>query len=346
MSKEKTLYRKYRPLKFKDVLGQNHITSVLESSIKGDNFSHAYLFSGPRGTGKTSIARILASELGTSANDLIEIDGASNRGIDDIRELKEAVFINPFDSKFKIYIIDEVHMLSRDAFNALLKTLEEPPKHVIFVLATTELHKVPDTIISRCQGFELKKPSDDILKKSISSIAKSEGFSLSAEGANLISIMAEGSFRDAQGILQKVLSISSGKEITLADIENITGAPNRSLVNNFIEALLDGDAEKGFEQIEKAKDRNIDMTIFLKMILRTLRFSMLIKFAPDMKKKISEDVGEGEYKEIEAFSRCEGSKNFVDIMKRLIDAYEDMRSANIKELPLELALVEIIGKEE
>ena len=177
------LYRKYRPRGFKDVLGQEHIVNALSGALKQDNIAHAYLFSGSRGTGKTSIARILAGEVKTSSNDLHEIDAASNRGIDDIRELREAVTVLPFESKYKVYIIDEVHMLTKEAFNALLKTLEEPPAHVIFMLATTEIEKLPDTIVSRCQTFTFKKPSQKILKVAVTETAKSEGFTLEPSAA-------------------------------------------------------------------------------------------------------------------------------------------------------------------
>jgi DNA polymerase-3 subunit gamma/tau len=158
-----SLYRKYRPSNFDEVLGQEAIVATLQSALKSGNISHAYLFAGSRGTGKTSIARIFAKELGTSPNDIYEIDAASNNGVDEMRELTSGVNTLPFDSKYKVYILDEVHMLSKSSFNALLKTLEEPPAHVIFLLATTELHKVLDTVKSRCQVFEFKKPTIEIL---------------------------------------------------------------------------------------------------------------------------------------------------------------------------------------
>ena len=202
------LYRKYRPQKWEEVFGQDHITNILESSIKTNKVSHAYLFVGSRGTGKTTVARIFAKEIGVSANDLYEIDAASNRGIEDIKELREGVRVLPFDSKYKIYIIDEVHMLSKDAWGALLKTLEEPPKHVIFILATTELHKVPETIISRCQVFTFKKASEAMLKNIVLHIAKEEGYELDKDGAELLAVLADGSSRDGLGELQKVLNFS------------------------------------------------------------------------------------------------------------------------------------------
>lgn len=177
---DQVLYRKYRPNTWDEVVGQEHIVSVLSQSIESGNFSHAYLFTGGRGTGKTSIARIFAKALGTNPEDITEIDAASNRGIDDIRALREAVRVLPFSSPYKVYIIDEVHMLSRDAFNALLKTLEEPPAHCIFILATTELDKVPDTILSRCQVFSFRNPTERILVKEVERIAAAEHIEIDA----------------------------------------------------------------------------------------------------------------------------------------------------------------------
>src|SRR3989344_2044513 len=203
-------YRKYRPQKFKDVIGQDHVVKVLEGAIKLGNISHAYLFSGSRGKGKTSMARIFSREVGTSPDDLVEMDAASNRGIDDVRGIRESVSTLPFRSKYKVYIIDEVHMLTKDAWNAFLKTLEEPPVHVIFILATTELEKVPETVISRCQSFQFRQPNQATLKDFAQAIAKKEGVSLEKEAAELISLLGDGSFRDTHGILEKVLIMTAG----------------------------------------------------------------------------------------------------------------------------------------
>ncbi|MEK7176024.1 MAG: AAA family ATPase, partial [Patescibacteria group bacterium] len=177
------LYRKYRPKEFKEVIGQEHIVKVLEGAIKLGNISHAYLFSGPRGTGKTSVARILSRAIGTSMNDLVEMDAASQTSVDDIRALNESVFTLPYESRFKVYIIDEAHMLSKSAWNAFLKTLEEPPAYVVFILATTALEKVPETVISRCQTFSFKAPNQATLKEFALTVAKKEGATLMPEAA-------------------------------------------------------------------------------------------------------------------------------------------------------------------
>lgn len=212
------LYRKYRPKKFDEVVGQEQVVSHLKEALKG-NLSHAYIFAGSRGTGKTSIARIFSDALGTSVSDLYEIDAASNRGIDDIRAIKEAVHTMPFESKYKVYIIDEAHMLTREAWNALLKTLEEPPAHVLFILATTELEKIPETILSRCQTLTFKKPSDKTLREVISATAKKEGYKIEPEALDIIVLLADGSFRDAHGALQKALGGSKDKIVTLEALE-------------------------------------------------------------------------------------------------------------------------------
>ena len=222
---ETALYRKYRPQKFSEVFGQENIVKVLESSIKLGNIAHAYIFSGSRGTGKTSIARIFAKEIGTSTNDIVEIDAASNTGVDDIRAINESVSTLPFESKYKVYILDEAHMLSKQAWNALLKTIEEPPKHVIFILATTEFNKIPETIISRCQTFAFKKPTQKVLKEVITAIAKKEKFTIDSVSCELIALLGDGSFRDAQSILQKVISASKDNEVTLEEVELVTGSP-------------------------------------------------------------------------------------------------------------------------
>ncbi len=262
------LYRKYRPQNFSEVLGQDHIVKVLQAQISSSKISHAYLFAGTRGTGKTSVARILATALGTTGNDIYEIDAASNTGVDDIRSLNDSIQTLPFESKYKIYILDEAHMLSKSAGNALLKTLEEPPPYVIFILATTEIHKIPETVMSRCEVYTFKKPSIEILGKVVQSVAKKEGFSVSGESAELLAVLSEGSFRDALGVLQKVISSSADKKISDEEIRLVTDAPKGELVEDVISAISKSDLDKALSAVRLAQKENIDMSVFLKLILR------------------------------------------------------------------------------
>ncbi len=335
------LYRKYRPFDWSDVIGQEHVVSVLESSIKSDRIAHAYLFSGSRGTGKTSIARIFSRALGISDNDIYEIDAASNRGIDDIREIRDGVSVLPFESKYKVYIIDEVHMLTKEAFNALLKTLEEPPAHALFILATTETEKIPETVISRCQVFTFKKPTREILKTLISKVGKKEGFVLETGIADLISLLGDGSFRDSLGILQKVISSISGEKISIKEVENITGAPKGSLVNDFIIAIAKNDKEKALQTISLAKEGNISMKIFIALILEKVRIILLLKNAPALLKTLQEQVSEDDWKVLETLANDKESKLGSLTLLMLLKAYDTTGKAYIESLPLELGVVEM-----
>lgn len=347
---ELALYRKYRPKSWKDVRGQDHIVSVLESSVKSGKVSHAYLFVGSRGTGKTSVARIFAEDIGVGVNDLYEIDAASNRGIEDIRALRDGVRVLPFDSKYKIYIIDEVHMLSKDAWGALLKTLEEPPKHVIFILATTELQKVPDTIVSRCQVFTFRKPSDAVLKNLVSDIAKEEKYELDNGSAELIAILGDGSFRDAEGILQKVLNFSGkeskSKKIKREDVEKITGAPKTLLVNDFISAIAMKNLENGIIAVQKASAENLDMKLYLKLIIQKFRVAIIMRYAPKLEKEMASDLSEEDVQFLKGLVK-EDKEGMLrsQALSALLEAYQNMDRAFITELPLELALVKILQKE-
>lgn len=337
------LYRKYRPNKWREVLGQDHIVDVLESSVKSNKVSHAYLFVGSRGTGKTSLARIFANSIGVSQNDLYEIDAASNRGIDDIKELRNGVHVLPFDSKYKIYIIDEVHMLSKDAWGALLKTLEEPPKHVIFILATTELQKIPDTIISRCQVFNFKKPTDMVLKKMLIDVSKKEGIELDSGSAELMAILGDGSYRDALGVLQKVLNFSSGKKIKREDVEKIINAPKNILVNDFISAVVEKDIEKGLRVIKKASEDNLDMKLLFKLIIEKFRLAIIIHYAPKLQEEMAGDLGEGDVEFLEGIVKSDKDRILRSAtLATLLEAYQNIDNAFIAELPLELALIKIL----
>lgn len=342
---ELALYRKYRPKKFSEVRGQDHIVSVLADSIETEKVSHAYLFVGSRGTGKTSVARIFAEGIGVSANDLSEIDAASNRGIEDIKELRDSARVLPFDSKYKVYIIDEVHMLSKDAWGALLKILEEPPKHVIFILATTEFNKVPDTVISRCQVFTFKKPTEAVLRERLTGIAKSEKYRLEPEAAELMALLGDGSFRDAEGILQKVLNFSKDKTIKREEVEKITGAPQSALVNEFLSALVEKSLESGIATVRKAGAQNLDMKLFLKLIIQKFRVAIILRYAPKLESETASDLGESDLKFLKDL--VEKDKEGIlrsPALAALLRAYQNIDRAFISELPLELFLVEMLGE--
>lgn len=252
------LYRRYRPQSLSDVVGQPHITTTLSNAIKNGRLSHAYLLTGPRGVGKTSVARILAHEVNgfpyadaSGALDIIEIDAASNRRIDEIRDLRDKVHIAPVTGKYKIYIIDEVHMLTREAFNALLKTLEEPPAHVIFILATTEAHKLPETIVSRTQRFTFKPVEQTQVVDHLKQLAKKEKITISDEALKLVADHGEGSFRDSISLLDQ-LSLAS--DITEDNVRHLLGIPPESVIENIIAQLQQGDVRAIVATLESASD--------------------------------------------------------------------------------------------
>lgn len=259
------LYRKYRPQTFNDIVGQNHIVSVLKNAINKDQISHAYLFYGSRGTGKTSIAKIFANEVNNNEVyqkenvDIIEIDAASNNGVDEVRDIKEAIKFLPTEGKYKVYIIDEVHMLTTAAFNALLKTLEEPPAHVIFILATTEIHKIPATILSRCQRFEFKNLSQEQLIDRLKYIAKEENLVIEEAAIEKIATLAKGGLRDAISILDQVSNYS--EEITLNHILEVTSSISEDDILEFYRDLLKCDVAKSLlkynEFVAQAKDTKL-----------------------------------------------------------------------------------------
>lgn len=272
------LYRRYRSKSFADVVGQEHVTALLDEAVKRGAISHAYLFTGPKGVGKTSVARILAhaiNELPYSEDthlDIIEIDAASNRRIDDIRDLREKVHIAPVSAKYKVYIIDEVHMLTGDSFNALLKTLEEPPSHVVFILATTEIHKVPATIISRTQRFQFKPGISESVVKHLRSIATKEKIDIEDSALETIARHGDGSFRDSVSLLDQVSSSAKGK-VTVADVENLLGLVSHEQIMALVDSIKGGKMNDAVALVRKLQQEGMASTVIASQLARSLATS-------------------------------------------------------------------------
>ncbi|MES2006930.1 MAG: DNA polymerase III subunit gamma/tau [Patescibacteria group bacterium] len=334
----RALYREYRPSEFSEVKGQEQVTSVLEAAIKKDELAHAYLFAGGRGTGKTSMARILAKAAGTADEDMYEMDAASNRGIDEIRELREGVSTLPFNSRYKFYIIDEAHALTKDAWGAFLKTLEEPPAHAIFVLATTELDRVPDTILSRCQVFRFNKPTHEILKKLVLDVAKKEGATIAPQGAELIALMGQSSFRDTLGILQKVLTVSTDKNLSEEEVAKVVGAPQSKTINACLEALASKKIDDALALLSKAVASGIEAQIFLMLVLAKIRGVLLLRYAPKMEAALLEQFGADDVALLKNLSSKDGAAINSALLSELILAYIEMNRSPEPMIALELAL--------
>ncbi len=336
-----SLYLKYRPQNFKTIVGQDHITATLTNAIKYDSLTHAYLFCGPRGTGKTSLARIIAKSLNCTnlqeqtepcdecencqailkgrLVDLIEIDAASNRGIDEIRELREKILFAPTQGKRKIYIIDEVHMLTKEAFNALLKTLEEPPSHAYFILATTEAHKIPETIISRCQQFNFKRITTDSIVKRLEEIAVEEKIQAEPDALKLIAKMASGGLRDAIGLFEQMNMDSS---IIYQEVVNNLGLAGHLLIESFFKSLFEKDIQGAIQLITKINSQGQNLHQFCGEFISYLREQMLL--------------GISEKKEVSSIIQM------IDIFS---EAKQQINQALIPQLPLEIAVIKACGYE-
>lgn len=339
-----SLYRAYRPSKFSEVAGQDQVVDALSEQIKAEKVGHAYLFAGSRGLGKTSVARIFARELGTTERDLYEIDAASNNSVENIRSLAENIYTLPFESPYKVFILDEAHMLSKGAWNAFLKTLEEPPAHAVFILATTELPKVPDTVQSRCQVFEFRKPSREGVVKLVSSISKKEGYALGPGVADLIALLAEGSYRDALSILEKVFSVSKDKKISREEAEKATGAPKRALIEGLVAALSEGKTDAALAAIRRTQEEDVDMALYLSLVLEHIRSVLLVRHAPELRKSIQEELGE-EYQAVEALASSKESKLSHETLRVFLDAASRIRFSPVPALALELAVLELTGQD-
>jgi DNA polymerase-3 subunit gamma/tau len=352
------LARKWRPHVLADVIGQEHVARTLINAFKADRLAHAYLFSGPRGVGKTSVARILAKamnckegEPGVPCNrcascveitqgssvDVQEIDGASNRGIDEIRELRENIRYMPSSSSFRVYIIDEVHMLTLPAFNALLKTLEEPPPHVKFIFATTEPHKVPVTILSRCQKFDFKRIPLNLIVKHLVHITREEGIEISESGLALIGREAEGSLRDAESLLDQVISYT-GAKVEDKHITDILGIIDRSLIFETSRALLEGSIQKCIEIVDQIYNYGYDLKEFYRDLMDQFRNLLVSLVAPD---EALLDMIESDRDELKIQADRAGAEKLQHILNLLIAREEYLRMASHPRLVLEMILIKI-----
>lgn len=330
-----TLYRKYRPQAFADVFGQNEVVESLKKSIKNKSIAHAYIFAGSRGTGKTSIARIFSAEIGTNLEDIYEIDAASNRGIDQIRELREAVDTLPMSSPYKVYIIDEVHMLTKDAFNALLKTLEEPPKHVIFILATTEKEKVLPTVISRCQVFDFKLAVLDPLKELIKKIAKSEKRKIDNESIEFIAKLGDGSFRDALSYLQRVFTYFE-KEIEFKELTKIFVISDGEIEKEFLQALTEKDKDKIYKIYAQTLIKDNKIELFIEHLLKDIRIALLIQNSKEFEKIYLMEEGK------EKINFLKGLKNINSgHLKKILEVQELTTLSTNPRIAFEIFLFEL-----
>ncbi|RJR18928.1 MAG: DNA polymerase III subunit gamma/tau [Desulfobacteraceae bacterium] len=350
--------RKWRPQVFQDVIGQEHVTQTLINAMKTDRLAHAYLFGGPRGVGKTSVARIFAKainctegEPGTPCNrcrscieitegssvDVQEIDGASNRGIDEIRELRENIRYLPSSSRYRVYIIDEVHMLTLPAFNALLKTLEEPPAHVKFVFATTESHKVPITILSRCQRFDFKRIPLSQLAEHLKTITCNEGVIIGESALRLIARAAEGSMRDAQSLLDQVISFT-GTTVEESRVREILGIIDRDILLNVSRAVIENDVVRCVEMVEELYTSGHDLKDFYRSLMHQLRNLIFCLIVPNFR---PQDFTESELDDLRQQAKKAGETKLQTALDFLIHREESIRQTSYPRLILEATLIKL-----
>jgi DNA polymerase III subunit gamma/tau len=356
-----TLYRKYRPQTFSEVVGQKHVVQTLKNAIKSGRIGQAYLFAGPRGTGKTSIARIFAKTINCAhlksgepclkcdfcktildgrALDIIEIDAASNTGVDNIRELRETVKLPPSSLKYKVYIIDEVHMLSGGAFNALLKTLEEPPAHVVFILATTEVHKIPETILSRVQRFDFTRLTMEEIMKRLEEISKLEKVKVEREALEIIASSSEGGMRNAESLLGQVIALED-KKITAEEVQFILGSVSDKVTSEFTNLVFKDNFPEAIKKITELREAGVDFRNFGKSLLNHLRLMLVLKINPDLGGKLSYEITKEQLKlilELVRDTEVGSILYFINSVQKNSDLF---KSSPIPHLFLEIAIAEM-----
>ena len=351
------LYRKWRPQRFQDVCGQEHVTSILQYQIKTGGFSHAYLFCGSRGTGKTTCAKIMAKAVNCenpqngspclvcdacrsieagSATDVLEMDAASNNGVDNIRDIRDEVVYPPNALKKRVYIIDEVHMLSASAFNALLKTLEEPPEYVVFILATTELQKLPATIISRCQRYDFRRIATPVLADRLGYVAEQEGISLDREAALLLGRMAQGGMRDAISLME--LCAGTGSHISVETVNQTAGSTGRESMMQTVRAIAARDFDKLFAMIDDVVQSSMDIGIFWQDLIGLYREMLVLRTARDAASYL--DLTDSEFAAMQELAKPFSPQTLLYHSTLLEQAYLSMQRANaIKRIVAESTLV-------
>ncbi len=361
------IYRRYRPRKISEIAGQDSIVHIIQNAAKTNKLSHAYLFYGPRGCGKTSVARILAKlancekinndtefrYVGEPCNecvrcveidagrslDVIEIDAASNRGIDEIRDLKEGARLTPAYSAKKVFIIDEAHQLTKEASNALLKILEEPPAHVIFILATTEYDKLPATIISRTQRFSFKRAPIGKITERLAMIAKAEKININQEAIEVIASASEGSFRDAESLFEQVVSMED-EQITLVEAERILGKAGAVKTELLASKIIDKDLPGALETLAMINTDGYNLPQLTKDLIHYLRRVLVVSYDAKMAELFKDEVTAETAKKIDEHAKnCEQEKLIV-VLKALISAYGEMKYSPFAIIPLEIAIVE------
>ena len=352
------LYRRWRPQTFDEVIGQEHVVQTLRNALASGRVAHAYLFTGPRGTGKTSVARILAKAVNCLAPedqrpcnechicramsdgshlDLVEIDAASNTGVDDVRDLREKINFAPNEARQKVYVIDEVHMLSNAAFNALLKTLEEPPSHALFVLATTEPHKIPETILSRCQRFDFRRVGVEQIVAKLERICHAEGAAVERPALEAIARAATGSLRDAESLLDQVLAFAD-ERITLEFVQRLLGATAQETVAELVDALIAGDTARGLRLINEAVDGGVDPRQLTRQLLEYLRNLLLLCTAGEELVNVTAEMQQRLREQARAFS----PEQLTAVIRRFGEAEFNLKVQAQPQLPLELAFVEVV----